>query len=131
VYREGNMRDGWTVRCVLTVVVVVVVVGGGEGSLTGVAKKSAVREPVWGFCSGSGFCGWIGDGGRVEKGEAKKAFVLDVAEDSEVEDVIISENAEDKEEALESDDLDRENWTGFSSVDAIIVVAPHKSLQVT
>lgn len=122
MYREGNMRDRWTVRCVL----IVVVAGGGEGSLTGVAKKSAVREPVGCFCSG--FCGWIGDGGRVEKGEAKKAFVLDVEEDSEVEDVMISENADDKEEALESDDLDRENWTGFSSVDAIIVVCPHTNL---
>lgn len=53
VYREGNIRDGCMVRCLLTVVVVVVVVG-GEGGLTGVAKKSAVRERVAGagFCSG-------------------------------------------------------------------------------
>ena len=49
VYREGNIRDGCMVRCLLTVVVVV----GGEGGLTGVAKKSAVRERVGG---GAGFC---------------------------------------------------------------------------
>lgn len=54
VYREGNIRDGCIVGCLLAVVVVVVVVG-GEGGLTGVAKKSAVRERVGGgadFCSG-------------------------------------------------------------------------------
>lgn len=39
VYREGNKRDGWMVRCLLRVVDV-----GGEGGLTGVAKKSVVRE---------------------------------------------------------------------------------------
>ena len=49
VYREGNIRDGCMVRCLLAVVVVV----GGEGGLMGVAKKSAVRERVGG---GAGFC---------------------------------------------------------------------------
>lgn len=55
VYREGNIRDGCMVCCLLAVVVVVVVVVGGEGGLTGVAKKSAVRERVGGgadFSSG-------------------------------------------------------------------------------
>lgn len=49
VYREGNIREGCMVRCLLTVVVV-----GGEGGLTGVAKKSAVRERIGG--GGAGFC---------------------------------------------------------------------------
>ena len=55
VYREGNIRDGCMVRCLLTVVVVLVVMFGGEGVLRGVEKKSAVRERVGGgvgFCSG-------------------------------------------------------------------------------
>lgn len=39
VYREGNIRDGCIVPCFLTVVDI-----GGEGGLTGVAKKSVVRE---------------------------------------------------------------------------------------
>lgn len=46
VYREGNIRDGCIVRCFFRVVDV-----GGEGVLTGVAKKSAVRER-----DGTGFC---------------------------------------------------------------------------
>jgi hypothetical protein len=49
VYREGNIRDGCMVRCF---VVLLVVECGGEGGLTGVAKKSAVRERVGG---GAGF----------------------------------------------------------------------------
>ena len=108
VYREGNIRDGCMVRWLLRVVVVVVVFG-GEGVLWGVAKKSTVRERVGGFCSG-----WMGDGGRVEKGEAKKAFVLDVEEESEMEDGMMSENVDDNDEALEFDDLDRENGAGFN-----------------
>lgn len=59
----------------------------------------------------------MGDGGCVEKGEAKKAFVLE--EDSETDDVA-SENVDD-DEVLESDDLDRENGAGFS-IDAVIRV---------
>jgi streptomycin 6-kinase len=109
------------VRSLLTVAfAVMVVVGGGEGGLTGVAKKSAVRERVGG---GAGFLsGWMGDGGCVEKGEAKKALVLDVEEESEMDDVMISENVDDNDEVLEPDDLDRENEMGFS-VDAVIRVA--------
>ena len=64
----------------------------------------------------------MGDGGSVEKGEAKKAFVLDVEEESEMDDGIMSENVDDNDEALESDDLDRENGAGFSVV-AVIAVA--------
>jgi hypothetical protein len=52
VYREGDIRDGCMVHCLLTVVVVVG--GGGEGGLTGVAKKSAVRERDGG--GAAGFC---------------------------------------------------------------------------
>lgn len=63
----------------------------------------------------------MGDGGRVEKGEAKKAFVLDVEEESEMEDGIMSENVDDNDEALESDDLERKNGAGFSI--AVIAVA--------
>lgn len=62
----------------------------------------------------------MGDGGCVENGEAKKAFVLDVKEESEMDGVIMSENVDD-DEVLESDDLDRENGAGFS-VDAVIRV---------
>jgi hypothetical protein len=116
VYREGNIRDGCMVGCLLTVVVVVV---GGEGGLTGVAKKSAVRERVGGADFGSD---GMGDGGRVEKGEAKKAFVLDVEEESEMDDGIMSENVDDNDEALEFDDLGGENGTGFSVI-AVITVA--------
>lgn len=47
VYREGNIRDGCMVRCLLTVRAAVVLLG-GEGGLTGVAKKSAVMERVGG-----------------------------------------------------------------------------------
>lgn len=64
----------------------------------------------------------MGDGGRVEKGEAKKAFVLEVEEESEMDDGIISENVDDNDEALEFDDRDRENGAGFSIV-AVITVA--------
>lgn len=110
--------------CLLTVVVVVVVVG-GEGGLTGVAKKSAVIERVGG---GADFCsGWMGDGGRVEKGDAKKAFVLDVEEESEMEEGMMSENVDDNDEALESDDLDLENGPGFSIVAVIRVAQIHIS----
>ena len=63
----------------------------------------------------------MGDAGRVEKGEAKKAFVLDVEEESEMDDGIMSENVDDNDEALESDDLDRENGAG-SGVDPVIIV---------
>ena len=105
------------VRCLTTVVVVVF---GGEGVLRGVAKKSVVRERVGG---GAGFSsGRMGDGGRVEKGEAKKAFVLEVEEESEMEDGIMSENVDDNDDALESDDTDRENGAAFSVV-AVIIVA--------
>ena len=62
----------------------------------------------------------MGDGGRVEKGEAKKAFVLEVEEESEIEDGIMSENVDDNDEALESDDLDRENGATFSVVAVIV-----------
>ena len=45
VYHEGNIM----VCCLLTIMVV----GGGlEGGLTGVTKKSAVREQAVDFCSG-------------------------------------------------------------------------------
>ena len=55
VYHEGNIM----VCCLLAIMVV----GGGlEGGLTGVTKKSAVREQVVDFCSG-----WVGDGCYVEK----------------------------------------------------------------
>ena len=108
VYREGKIRDGCMVRSLLKVVDVVVVFG-GEGVLRGVAKKSVVRERVGGLGSG-----WMGDGGRVEKGVAKKAFVLDVEEESEIEAGMMSENVDDNDEALEFDDLDRENGAGFS-----------------
>lgn len=64
----------------------------------------------------------MGDGGCVEKGEAKKAFVLDVEEESEMDNGIMSENVDDNDEALESDDLDRKNGAGFSIV-AVITVA--------
>jgi hypothetical protein len=62
----------------------------------------------------------MGDGGRVEKGEAKKAFVLDVEEESDMEEGIMSENVDDNDEALESDDLDRENGATFSVVAVIV-----------
>jgi len=48
---------------------------GGEGVFTEVAKKSAVRERV--LVAGGDAGGGMGEGGRVEKGEAKKAFVLE------------------------------------------------------
>lgn len=47
---------------------------------------------------------------------------MDAAEgDEEDEEVIISENVEESEEALEPDDLERENGAGLS-VDAVIIV---------
>lgn len=66
----------------------------------------------------------------LEKGEAKKAFVLDVADESEVDDVMISEKVDDKEEVLESDDLDREYGAGFS-IDAVIVAHQNHIIIVT
>lgn len=57
----------------------------------------------------------MGEGGCVEKGDAKNAFVLE-EEESEMDDVM-SENVEE-DEVLEPDDLDRENGAGFS-IDAV------------
>jgi hypothetical protein len=51
----GERGVGRRVSMVRWLITVVVVVFGGEGVLRGVAKKSAVREPVGGgadFCSG-------------------------------------------------------------------------------
>jgi hypothetical protein len=57
----------------------------------------------------------MGEGGWVEKGDAKNAFVLE-EEESEMD--VMSENVEE-DEVLEPDDLDRESGAGFS-VDAVM-----------
>ena len=72
----------------------------------------------------------MGDGGRVEKGEAKKAFVLDAEEESDMEEGIMSENVDDNDEALESDEVDRvdrKNGAVFSVVAVIVAQQIHIS----
>jgi len=50
-----------------------------------------------------------GDGERVAKGEAKKAFVFEFGGEDDVEEVeeVMSENVDDSDEVLEPDERDR------------------------
>jgi len=70
-----------------------------------------------GLVSGGGGGGGTGEGGRVENGEAKKAFVFETGGEEEEADVEEprSEKVEDIEDALDPDDCDPPCIGGHSS----------------
>lgn len=109
------MRDAWTVctdECVPED-------AGGDGARTGVAKKSAVSDRGFEGClfAGGGDAGMLGDGERVEKGEAKKALVFELGgEDEEVEDAWpeMSEKVESREEVVDEEErAERRDMAGI------------------
>jgi hypothetical protein len=109
------MRDSWTV-CAEDGIAED---AGGDGARTGVAKKSAVSDRGFDGClsAGGGDAGRLGDGGRVEKGDAKKALVFELGgDDDEEEDAWpeISEKVESREEVVDEEErAERRDMAGI------------------